>query len=137
MALSLIKIDGDELIASAAGMPPMYIYRQQTNTVQEVVIKGMPLGAFDDYSYHDTKITLQKGDAILLLSDGLPELFNERKEVFDYLRIQDIFAEVGSSSPQKIIDHLIEAGERWRNGRAQNDDITFVVLKVKDVDGRN
>ena len=33
--------------------------------------------------------------------------------------------------PDEIIAHLNEAGERWSNGRPQDDDITFVVLKVK------
>ncbi|MFZ5519070.1 MAG: two-component regulator propeller domain-containing protein [Candidatus Zhuqueibacterota bacterium] len=137
MALSLVRIANDTLMASAAGMPPIYIYRKKTQSVEELVIKGMPLGAFDDFLYADETVRLENGDAVLLLSDGLPELFNENKEVFDYLRIQQIFAEVGAGSPQRIIDHLIEAGEQWRNGRAQNDDITFVVLKVKSIDGVN
>jgi len=135
MALSLVRIANDTLIASSAGMPPIYIYRKKTRSVEELVIKGMPLGAFDDFLYADETVRLDQGDAVLLLSDGLPELFNEKKEVFDYSRIQQIFADVGSYDPQRIIDHLIEAGEQWRNGRAQNDDITFVILKVKSIDG--
>jgi len=32
---------------------------------------------------------------------------------------------------EKGIEHFVRAGDRWANGRPQNDDITFVVLKVK------
>ena len=52
MALTLIKIEDSELVASAAGMPPIYIYRENNRSVEEIVLKGMPLGAFDDFSLH-------------------------------------------------------------------------------------
>ena len=32
--------------------------------------------------------------------------------------------------PQEIINHLVKVGEDWADGRAQDDDVTFVVLKV-------
>jgi len=132
MALALVKIEDNELIASAAGMPPIYIYRNRTKTVDEIVLKGMPLGAFDDFSYQDERITLEEGDSILLLSDGLPELFNDQKEMFDYHRVKETFEKVGHETPEKIIDSFIDVAEQWRNGRAQDDDVTFVVLKVKE-----
>lgn len=132
MALALVKIENDELIASAAGMPPIYIYRNRTKTVDEIVMKGMPLGAFDDFSYQDERIKLETGDSILLLSDGLPELFNDQKEMFDYHRVKATFEKVGHENPERIIDSFIEVAEQWRNGRAQGDDVTFVVLKVKE-----
>jgi len=33
--------------------------------------------------------------------------------------------------PEAIIDYLVAAGEKWANGRPQDDDVTFVVVKVK------
>jgi serine phosphatase RsbU (regulator of sigma subunit) len=39
--------------------------------------------------------------------------------------------EVASRHPREIIDHFVRAGDRWADGTPQNDDITFVVLKVK------
>jgi serine phosphatase RsbU (regulator of sigma subunit) len=41
-----------------------------------------------------------------------------------------IFAEVAEQSPHEIIAYLIKAGETWANGRPQDDDVTFVVMKV-------
>ncbi|MCI0494443.1 SpoIIE family protein phosphatase, partial [candidate division KSB1 bacterium] len=132
MALALVKIENNELIFSAAGMPPIYIYRNKTRAVEEIVLKGMPLGAFDDFSYQDRHIGLEKGDSILMLSDGLPELFNEEKEMFDYHRVKETFEKIGHENPEKIIDYFIDVAEQWRNGRVQDDDVTFVVLKMKE-----
>lgn len=132
MGLALVKIQNNELVASVAGMPPIYIYRTASHTVEEIIIKGMPLGAFDDFTYEDRRIRLENGDSILLLSDGLPELFNDDKEMFDYHRVKESFQKFGHHKPKKIIDSLVGIADQWRNGRIPNDDVTFVVLKVKE-----
>lgn len=136
MGLSLVRIKERGLVLSAAGMPPAYLFRQATGEVEELVVKGMPLGAVDQFAYEDRRADLQVGDSLLLLSDGLPELFNEARESFDYARVRSAFRQVGGESSEAIVEHLIYEGEQWRNGRAPNDDVTFVVIKVKDGSGR-
>ena len=131
MALTLLKFENSEFVASAAGMPPIYIFRNKTKQVEELTIKGMPLGAFDNFNYYDERVKLHQGDTVLLLSDGLPELFNEKKEMYDYPRIKETFKQVGETSPQNIINHFVKTGNDWCQGGCLNDDITFVVLKVK------
>ncbi len=42
-----------------------------------------------------------------------------------------LFEETGAHSPEEIIAHLKKAGEAWANGRTQQDDVTFVVVKIK------
>ena len=42
-----------------------------------------------------------------------------------------LFEETGAHSPAEIIEHLKKAGEVWANGRAQQDDVTFMVIKIK------
>jgi serine phosphatase RsbU (regulator of sigma subunit) len=67
-----------------------------------------------------------------LFTDGLPECFNGEGEMFGYLRLQELFNEKKGDSPSDIIGHLVEAGEKWLNGLPQGDDITFLVLKLKE-----
>ena len=130
MALSFVKIENHELIASCAGMPPIYIYRNETNSVEPIVLKGMPLGAFDNFEYKDIKVRLNHGDTVLLFSDGLAELFNDRKEMYDYVRVKSTFERIGHNDAQQIIDDLVKEVDKWRNGNSPNDDVTFVILKV-------
>jgi len=42
-----------------------------------------------------------------------------------------IFKEAAIDPTEDIIEHLKKAGEVWANGRDQDDDVTFVVLKIK------
>ena len=66
------------------------------------------------------------------MSDGYPELFNEKDETLDYHRVKRIFQESDKTNANMIVEQLIEAGDKWRNSRAHIDDITFVVIKKED-----
>jgi len=131
MALMLVKIKNNEMIASAAGMPPILIHRDKTKSVEEITIKGMPLGGPGNFPYQMNETRLESGDTLLLMSDGFPELFNAKNEMLDYPQIKELFKEAAPKSVNGIVTHLCEAGKKWSQERPQDDDITFVVLKVK------
>ena len=77
------------------------------------------------------KKKLKSGDTILLLTDGLPEQMNSKEEMFDYSRVKNNFSSIAFDSPNEIIDKLVLQGDDWMNGRIQDDDITFVVIRIK------
>jgi ligand-binding sensor domain-containing protein/serine phosphatase RsbU (regulator of sigma subunit) len=131
MSFSYLKIDKNKLEITSAGMPPVFYHHKETNQVEEIIIKGMPLGAMRNVSYNTVEMELKSGDTILLLTDGLPEQMNPNEEMFDYSRVKKHFNEIIENSPNTIIEKLVEAGDSWMNGRVQDDDITFVVIKVK------
>jgi serine phosphatase RsbU (regulator of sigma subunit) len=131
MSMLLLRIKDKTAVVSSAGMPSPLIYRAATREVEEVTLKGMPLGAFLDFPYEERRVELGPGDTIILMSDGFPELFNDRQETLGYSRVKEIIAEVGDKPPQKMIEHFSKSGEQWANGRPQDDDVSFVVLKVK------
>ncbi len=131
MTMMLVRITADRLVACGAGMPPIYIYRADTQEVEELVTKGLPLGWADCATYEEVDANLGPGDCVLLMTDGFVELFNEREEMLDYPRAKELFAEAAANSPSAVIEHLMDAGARWRGRRTQDDDITFVVLKTR------
>ncbi len=91
----------------------------------------MPLGSFVDYPYQKATIRLAPGDTVLLMSDGFPEMFNGDGEMFGYDRTRAIFEEVAARTPQEVIDHFAETSRAFANGSHRDDDMTFVVMKVK------
>jgi serine phosphatase RsbU (regulator of sigma subunit) len=131
MGLTMVKFNGRRMKISSAGMPPALIYRAETGAVEEVMIKAMPLGSVTGYSYRERELTLGCGDVVVLMSDGLPERFNQTGEMFDYSRTKETLARAAAFAPGEIIERLVDAGEAWAEGRPQDDDITFVALKVK------
>ena len=112
-------------------MPPLFIYRKNTNEVEEILLKGMPLGAIKNFPYEIKETEISSGDTLLLLSDGLPELKNENEELFSYNRVNKSFKSVAEKQPEEIINYLKEEGSHWVNDKEPDDDVTFVVIKVK------
>ena len=130
MSMLLLRVKERTVVVTSAGMPSPLIYRKATHTVEEVTLKGMPLGAFLDFPYEERKVDLATGDSIVLMSDGFPELFNDKQETFGYSRVKELIAEAGNKTPQEMIEYFSKTGEQWANGRPQDDDITFVVMRI-------
>jgi serine phosphatase RsbU (regulator of sigma subunit) len=112
-------------------MPPALIYRSETKNVEEILLKALPLGGPSVAEYNKKEINLSSGDTVLLMSDGFPELFDKQKEILGYDKAKEIFGKVASLPGNQIISSLCKSAEDWHSGTRQEDDITFVVIKVK------
>ena len=131
MALTLVKVKGERLHCSVAGMPPILIYRAATQDIEELALRGAPLGGMTHYNYREAEITLDTNDVMLLMSDGLTERFNPDDEMFDYERTKTAFIQLAHATPHAIAEGLLQASEAWAQGRPLDDDLTLVVLKRK------
>ncbi len=131
MCLSLLKLQENKLKISAAGMPPALIYRESKNEIEEIMLKGMPLGATDKFPYQLKETNLHSGDTVLLMSDGFPELFNSDKEMYGYDKVKDTFLEIAGKSADEIIEDLKIKVADWSGNTDIDDDVTFVVLKMR------
>jgi sigma-B regulation protein RsbU (phosphoserine phosphatase) len=131
MAFIMLKIKSNKLEFANAGMPPLFIYRKQLKVVEEIIINGMPLGAIKDFPYEVKESEISTGDTILLLSDGLPELKNEKNEQYSYERVKQEFMSVAQNNSEEIVEHLKNSASGWSKGTEPEDDVTFVVIKVK------
>lgn len=131
MSFEALRFDGESVEISSAGMPPVLIYRAGSQTVEEIILKAMPLGSMSDFPYQKQQVALSPGDTILLMTDGFFERFNPKGEIFDDARVKQTFAEIGHQSPRRIIEHLLGVGEAWARGKPQHDDMTLLVLKLK------
>ena len=131
MALSVIRFNEGKLLLSSAGMPPIMVLRQCDGEVEEFIIKAPPLGGFKDYQYVTREIELKEGDILIAMSDGYPELFNNEDELLGYDRIKSIIASAPRHSAREMVRYLCLQGNKWRDGRKQEDDITFAVVRFK------
>jgi sigma-B regulation protein RsbU (phosphoserine phosphatase) len=91
----------------------------------------MPIGAMNHSQYTVSELSLNKDDVILLLSDGMPELQNNQNEMYGYNRIKERFKKVAGKNPQEIINYLKDESASWTKATDPDDDVTFVVIKVK------
>ena len=131
MSLNIVQIKPTEFELSSAAMPPVYHYVAATNKVEEILIKGLPLGGLKEEHFDNITRSFNTGDIIIQLSDGLPEAPNLTGEMFDYERLRLLIEDNGHKTAQGMIDALMASVDEWLQGQHNPDDITLVVIKKK------
>jgi sigma-B regulation protein RsbU (phosphoserine phosphatase) len=91
----------------------------------------MPLGAMYNFPYQLKETNLNSGDTIFLFTDGLPELTNSKKEMYGYDRTKIEFQAVAEKTSGEIVNHFKNSASIWADGNDPDDDVTFVVIKIK------
>ncbi len=131
MSLNMLQINNNQVTMSSAAMPPIYRYVAASGQVEEIQISGLPLGGLKNELFELEERPFERGDAFVLLSDGLPEAPNKMSELFDYTRVHQLIEQHGSKDAATIKDELINAVDTWLSGENNPDDITIIVIKKK------
>ena len=138
MALCLVEFTSAsdsatvDVKTAGGGMPPLYLLREN-GTVEEIAVEGLPLGAMETAKYSSKEFQMNRGEMLILMSDGLPERQNARGEMFGYTGVVDQIRKFGRTekTAQGVLEALVEKSDAWAKDTPQNDDVTLVVLKVK------
>jgi len=131
MGLMLLKCNQKEVQIASAGMPPCLRYDKQRDVVEELKLRGMPLGSKVNYPYHEKTFEVQAGDSLVLMSDGLMELFNEQREQLGLDRIKRVVRESADSSASDMLSQLTKLIDQWSGTHTHEDDITILVMKAR------
>jgi hypothetical protein len=129
MSLNIALLKGNQLTLSSAGMPPYYIYRANSQSTEEIMLSGIPLGSFKNVEYDQLTTEFNKGDILAIISDGLAEAPNASGALFDYPQIQSIITENSHMNAETLIKELMSQVDIWLAGAHNPDDITIVIIK--------
>ena len=132
MALSLARFDRHRVTVATAGMPPMLVHRRSAGLVEEITLPATPLGTLG-VDYAEREVSVEAGDTILLMSDGFPELLNSSSQQLGYTLAAQAFgdAAAAASEAKTVIEKLSDVARRWHGSQPPNDDITFVVVRMR------
>ncbi|MFA7001026.1 MAG: CHASE2 domain-containing protein [Candidatus Omnitrophota bacterium] len=118
------------IIFSSGGHEPVYHYRAHARAVELRTTKeGLPLGILEDAVYVDAQAKAASGDVLLLISDGVKEAMNARREMFGAQRTCGALIEAAHEEPQAVIDHILLRIREFVKDAPQHDDLTMVCLK--------
>ena len=135
MSLNLLEFKNGYVNISSAAMPPVYHFSKKKNTVNEIELVGTPLGSFYNEEFDKYQVDFEDGDALVLMSDGLPEAPNHSGDMLDYPAVKQCIKDNGSKSASGIKDSLVELSDNWLGGIQNPDDITLVIFKKKESGG--
>ena len=96
--------------------------------VEEILLPSSPLGGLG-HTYGKATLTLQPGDSVVWLSDGLIEATNAADEPFGYDSVKRSWREWRARAPPTIRNRLLAAVERHTAGHPLSDDRTLMVMR--------
>ena len=111
----------------SAGHNPAYLFRSCSGKIEELVSELFPLGMFDSASYESGAFQLNKGDILVVYSDGLTDAENRQEEMFGEDRLAKIIHQEAPSGSHALERALLKAVQEFTEGVPQTDDITFVL----------
>ena len=129
MSLSVAKINNGSIELSSAAMPPTYYYSAKNKSVEEILVPNLPLGGIEGEKFDGVKKDFKKGDVVVMISDGLPELPNKEDILLDYPKVLKCIENNCNESADGIKDALVRMSDKWADGLMNPDDITIVVIK--------
>jgi len=111
-----------------AGAEPPLIYRH--GEILKPQAEGVPIGLLEDRQYEETVHQSERGDMILLFSDGMGDQLNAAGEDFSRSRIQRLLKKHGAHTPKTLVDAIFSEIDHFREGVVITDDQTIVAMKV-------
>jgi serine phosphatase RsbU (regulator of sigma subunit) len=120
-------------LASAGHEPVTLLSKDGTSSLEST---GLPLGIDTDSRWKTTEHWLQKGDRLLMATDGVAESHNVNEQQFGRGRIAEIFAGSVNEPLDDSLNRLVgELGQHAGN-LPPDDDVTILALECNSVGGQ-
>ncbi len=120
-----------ELVLSSAGHPrPLLAHR--SGPVEVIQLKGRVMLESLRPTYVDRKITLARGDKLVLYTDGFPEARNETLAMLGDEAFYEMVHSVSRESPSRMCEGIYRRVKEFTGeGRQMEDDLTILVLEYR------
>jgi phosphoserine phosphatase RsbU/P len=118
---------------NAGHNPPLYLQADSDSEFRQLTSGGLVAGAFEHAAYEQDTVQMKPNDLLFLYTDGLSEALNVEGEEFGSDRIMDTLKAIASLSADQIRDVIARRVKEWCAGMSLYDDLTFVVMKVKEL----
>ncbi len=98
-------------------------------TVERLVTGGIMVGAFDWANYEESSVELNKGDLLLIFSDGITEAEGAEGEEYGEERLMKFAIKYRRMQAEELQRAIFDEIEEWSGTRERNDDQTLVIVK--------
>jgi sigma-B regulation protein RsbU (phosphoserine phosphatase) len=107
----------------------LYIFRNGRLLAFKSNAKNMPVGIVPEIEAESITVRLRKNDIILMITDGVVEQCNEKREEYGLTRISSIIRENPSAGMDELRDLAAADISRFRGAEPQHDDISFLLAR--------
>jgi sigma-B regulation protein RsbU (phosphoserine phosphatase) len=110
-----------------AGHYPPIVLKGKTFSIMK---RGAPaLGITRKSKYYEQTVSLRKGDALLIYSDGITDARNEAGEHFDERRLLQILPSLSGLIAEQMGNAIVHHVDRFVGEARPNDDLSLVIMR--------
>lgn len=124
--LELQSGSGIVRLLNAGHMPPLIL---KDGAIQETAHGGVAIGMMPEANFAEQQIEFQRGDTLVVYSDGLTEAASEAGEFFGEQRLLALLRSFTGLPAQQIGERLIAAADQYVGEARAHDDLSVIVLK--------
>jgi len=110
-----------------AGQNPPLI-RRADGTIERLTGTGIALGMFESSEYEAVDTHIDRGDMLVMYSDGITEAENPAGEPFEESGLERFVAERGGTAPATLAPAILRAVEAHARDSRFTDDLTVLIL---------
>lgn len=130
--IAILNPSTGELEIVNAGHNPSLIIRKGKK-IEKIEAGGISFGMFDmGLPYQSKKITIEKGERLLMFTDGIPEAMNELEDEYSEERLEEFYLNNCFNSASDFINNLVADVKSFTKDTPQSDDITALYLIRKE-----
>ncbi len=130
----ILNTEAKKITYSRAGHCPTLFFDANKNKSEYLNIEGMGLGILRNNSYkkyvHEKELSYEKGDLLLLFTDGIVEAKNSNNEEYGYERLQNVVDSNHHLHAQELQEKIIqELYDYVGHETLPDDDYSLLVIK--------
>ena len=125
----ILSIKEKKIVASSAGHEYPVIKKGDRFDIFKDP-HGIILGGMEGVKYKDYEIELEKGDTILVYTDGVVEATDKDKKMFGSKRLLESLNKEPNLDPKALIGHVIEDVNAFVGDEKQFDDLTMMCIRI-------
>jgi sigma-B regulation protein RsbU (phosphoserine phosphatase) len=112
-----------------AGHNDALLIRASSGAIEHLTEGGTVLGAFEWARYTEARTTLERGDVLVIYSDGISEADNPRGAEYTEHRLAHLVRKNREKTADELRQLIFTEVDNWTGGQERDDDQTVVILK--------
>ena len=125
----IYNIRTGEVTYTNAGHNPPYLMKANGTVEILPMSKDIVAGAINGFQFSEETFQLERGDTLLLFTDGVTEAIDPDENEYDNERLKKLLQQCGKLSCQEIVDAVKADVKAFAGNAEQSDDITLMAMK--------
>ncbi|MCF0188600.1 MAG: SpoIIE family protein phosphatase, partial [Bacteroidaceae bacterium] len=126
----ILNVNTGDICYTNAGHNPPYLLHKDGSLETLPKSPNLVVGVMDDKRFQSETMRLERGDSLILFTDGVTEATNNSDQLFGTERLEKALKKAGRGNSHQTIDYIIHDLEAFVDHAPQSDDITLLSISL-------